>query len=122
LIDDCSLLCGRILRSSEDDIAAAAEAVERTLAHPLLARARAAESHGNCRRETPVTITDAHGQLIEGVVDLAFGETDGWVVVDFKTDADLAGEQATYERQIGIYADAIAESTGQRCNGILLRI
>lgn len=122
LIDDCSLLCGRILRSSEDDIAAAADAVERTLAHPLLARARAAQSEGNCRRETPVTLTDANGQLIEGVVDLAFGETDGWVVVDFKTDADLVGEQATYERQVGIYTAAIAESTGQRCNGILLQI
>jgi ATP-dependent helicase/nuclease subunit A len=122
LIDDCSILSGRILRSNEEDVLAAADAVERTLAHPLLARARAAETRGNCRRETPVTITDADGHLIEGVVDLAFGESDGWTVVDFKTDSDVGGDQTVYERQVGTYAEAIAKSTGQRCNGILLRI
>src|SRR5262245_3576039 len=122
VIDDCAILCGRILQSTEDDIASAAEAVERTLAHPLLDRARGAEARGECRRETPITLKDDAGFLIEGVVDLAFGEPGGWIVVDFKTDTDLLAEHAPYERQVAIYAEAIGQSTGQRCSGILLRI
>lgn len=122
LIDDCAMLCGRILGSSEEDVTAAADAVERTLAHPLLARAREAESRGECRRETPVTVTDDNGELIEGVIDLAFAEANEWTVVDFKTDTDLEAEGATYERQVGIYTHAIAQSTSRRCSGILLRI
>ena len=121
VINDCAQLCGRILRSNDDDITAAADAVERTLAHPLLARARAAEARGSCRRETPITITKGE-VLIEGIVDLAFGEDDGWTAIDFKTDADLEGEHATYERQVAIYAEAVAEATGEECRGILLRI
>lgn len=122
VIDECAQLCGRILRSVDEDVTAAADAAERTLAHPLLARARAAEARGMCRRETPITVMDRDANLIEGIVDLAFGEDDGWTAVDFKTDADLEGEHATYERQVAIYAEAIAESTGQRCRGVLLRI
>ena len=71
---------GRILSAPDEEIAAAIEAVQKVLAHELLARARAADARGACRRETPVTCTLADGTLIEGIVDLAFeeaGELDG---------------------------------------------
>ena len=63
-------------------------------AHPLLRRAAASARRGECRRETPVMLPGSGGELIEGVVDLAFREAAaGWTVVDFKTDAEIAGQQ-----------------------------
>ena len=38
-----------------------------------------------CKSEVP------GGAIVEGVVDLAFEEKDGWTVVDFKTDVDAYG-------------------------------
>ena len=60
------------------------------LGHDLLARARRAAARGACRRETPVTLTLEDGTLVEGVVDLAFEEDGAWIVVDYKTDRELA--------------------------------
>ncbi len=73
------------------DPASAAEAavlVERLLAHPVVARARAAR-----RRfvELPVLFRDdalEGAPLVEGKIDLLFEEEDGWVVVDWKPARD----------------------------------
>jgi ATP-dependent exoDNAse (exonuclease V) beta subunit len=91
------------------------------LAHDLLARARAAGARGRCRRETPVTYTLPDGTLVEGVVDLAFEDGGRWVVVDYKTDRELAalGEDQ-YRLQVALYASAIAQATGSPCDGVLL--
>ena len=98
----------------------AAEAVEatavarRVFAHDLLVRARSAAARGVCRRETPVTCTTPDGRLIEGVVDLAFEEAGHWNVVDYKTDRDpLSADAPLYQRQVALYAAAIARATGQ---------
>jgi len=115
-------LCVRILAASVEDGSAAVDAVEVALAHPLLRRAAAAETRGQCRRETPVTLRSDSGEVIEGIVDLAFAEDGTWHVVDFKTDADLTAEQAVYEKQVTLYRDAIANATGCPCEGYLLRI
>jgi ATP-dependent helicase/nuclease subunit A len=63
------------------------------------------------------------GTLVEGVVDLAFEERGGWIVVDYKTDREIAaaGEER-YRRQLALYASAIAQATGSRAAGILLRV
>jgi len=89
----------------------------------VLVRARAADARGACRRETPVTFTMPDGSLVEGVVDLAFEEDGVWTVVDYKTDRDIAavGEDR-YRRQVALYVAAIARATGQRANGILMRV
>ena len=86
-------------------------------------RARAAEARGACRRETPVTCTLPDGTMIEGIVDLAFEEQDGWTVVDYKTDRELAaiGEDR-YRRQVALYASAIAQATGRPASGVLIRV
>jgi ATP-dependent exoDNAse (exonuclease V) beta subunit len=58
--------------------------------------------------------------IMEGVIDLAFVENDEWVVVDFKTDADISGHRAQYERQLQWYAYALSRLTGLRIRASLL--
>ena len=47
-------------------------------------------------------------QVIDGVIDLAFREQDGWVIVDYKSDRDGKGVTSevlvTYKRQVELYA------------------
>jgi ATP-dependent helicase/nuclease subunit A len=113
----------RLLGLSSDDADAASLAVRQVLAHDVMGRARAAAARGECRRETPVTLTVEGGTLVEGVVDLAFREADRWVVVDFKTDRELsqAGEDR-YRRQVALYAAAITRATSSSAVGYLVRI
>lgn len=54
--------------------------------------------------------------VVEGVIDLAFKEPDGWVVADYKTDLgtdpDFRAREASYRRQVELYAEAWARLTG----------
>jgi ATP-dependent helicase/nuclease subunit A len=111
-------LTGRVFGATEAESAAASETVQRALAHPLLRRAAAAP----CRREMPLAIRLEDGTLVEGVVDAAFEEADGWTVVDFKTDVELAGRLDEYRRQVALYARAIAQATGRPARPVLLRV
>lgn len=56
--------------------------------------------------------------FVEGVVDLAFRETGGWVIADYKTDVgtdpDFSSRQEQYRRQVDLYADAWSKLTGER--------
>ena len=51
-------------------------------------------------------------------------EDDGavWTVVDFKTDVEIAGRTADYERQIDLYVRAVATATGEPARGVLLSV
>jgi ATP-dependent exoDNAse (exonuclease V) beta subunit len=111
---------GRIVGASDDEVAAATDAVFAALAHPLLRRAAAARARGELRRETPVWLQLEDGRLAEGVVDLAFREDGEWTVVDFKTDRDLVSHRASYQAQVRIYAAAVAAATGEAARGALL--
>lgn len=115
-------LYARILGADDTENAAAAAAVRSALTHPLMVRARVALVQGRCRRETPITLTLADGTLVEGVLDLAFQEKDAWTVVDFKTDRELEKELAHYKRQVGLYTLSVRRSTGQICEGVLMRV
>ena len=122
-IDDLADVHGRILSAPPEEVSAAGDAVERVLAHDLLARARGAAARGACRRETPVTTTLPDGTLIEGVVDLAFEDGGAWTVVDYKTDREIAAAgEDRYRRQVALYASAIAQATGIPASGVLVRI
>jgi ATP-dependent exoDNAse (exonuclease V) beta subunit len=112
----------RLVGATAPERVGASKVVCSVLSHDLLVRARQAESRGICRRETPVSVVDADGTLVEGQVDLAFEEDDGWVVVDFKTDADLRSELDAYRRQVTIYVRALAIATGRPARGVLLRV
>ncbi len=58
----------------------------------------------------------AAAEVLEGVIDLAFLEEDGWVIADYKTDIgtdpDFSRRRADYRRQVDLYADAWARLTG----------
>jgi ATP-dependent exoDNAse (exonuclease V) beta subunit len=66
----------------------------------------------------------AESLTVEGVVDLAFPESvagaERWVVVDFKTDADIAGRLDEYRVQLLLYLRAISQSTGVPARGVLM--
>jgi ATP-dependent exoDNAse (exonuclease V) beta subunit len=109
-----------ILGATEDEVSAAAEVVHHVLAHPLLQRAFEATKTHRCRREVPITWRDGE-TLIEGVVDLAFEEEAGWVVLDFKTDEEFRGD-ARADRQVGLYAAAVQQATTRPASAIVVRI
>jgi ATP-dependent helicase/nuclease subunit A len=112
-------LQGRILGAGPSEVAAATEVAVHALRHPLLRRAASAAA---CRRETAVLQRLEDGTLVEGVVDAAFADADGWTVIDFKTDAELGARAAVYKRQVALYARAISQATGGPARGVLLRV
>jgi ATP-dependent exoDNAse (exonuclease V) beta subunit len=75
------------------------------------------------RRETSVAVKLEDGVLVEGVVDLAFLDESGtWMVVDFKTDFEIAGRIEEYRNQVALYAGAIMQATDRVSRGVLLRL
>ncbi|MEE8546834.1 MAG: PD-(D/E)XK nuclease family protein, partial [bacterium] len=54
--------------------------------------------------------------LLTGVIDLAFKEPDGWVIVDYKTGGKRAEEVEKlaqhYRSQIGLYSESWEYITG----------
>ena len=115
-------LQGRVLGASEEEVTAAARVVQSVLLHPILMRARTALARDRCRREVPVTLTQPDRSIIEGVVDLAFEESNSWTVVDFKTDRELDTALEAYRHQVALYAAAITAATGQAAVAILMGI
>ena len=129
-----------MIGATEEEVAAAVERVTAAVAHPLLSRAAAAAREGGLRRETPVFLRTEAGEVVEGVVDLAFREradggaasaagssgADGspapwrWTVVDFKTDRDVEAASAAYEHQLGDYVRAVRAATGEEARAVLL--
>ena len=54
--------------------------------------------------------------LVQGVVDCAFLEADGWVLVDYKTDrveGDPTLWAERHRRQVELYAQALEQLTGR---------
>jgi ATP-dependent exoDNAse (exonuclease V) beta subunit len=115
-------LHGRILGAPADEIEAAVTTVAAALRHPLMERARKAAACAACYREIPVTLREDDGSLVEGLADLAFRENGEWIVVDFKTDQELAGAMERYRRQVAIYATAISRATSSSSEAFLFRL
>jgi ATP-dependent exoDNAse (exonuclease V) beta subunit len=113
---------GRVLGADAGEIAAAEAIVVRVLAHPVLQAAARANRGGRCYREMPVTWRTDTGAIIEGFVDLAYADESGLVVVDFKTDRELDGAIDRYQRQVRIYAAAIAAATGRPARAVLMQV
>jgi ATP-dependent helicase/nuclease subunit A len=121
-VEEFVSLHAKVLGASREEREEAALAVEHTLAHPLLERARKAWRSGQLRRETPVTITQSDGSLLEGILDLAFLEDKKWVVVDFKTDRELEAALEPYVRQVALYRTAVSWATEQEAVAIIMRV
>jgi ATP-dependent exoDNAse (exonuclease V) beta subunit len=93
-----------------DDIA---RLVRRALDSPLVKRAL---ESGRWWRETPVAGPVGDG-IVEGFIDLLFKEEDGFVIVDYKTDAlgsddEIERAMARYRLQGGGYALALSRASG----------
>ncbi len=82
-----------------------------------------ARPEAQARFESPFA-WDWDGVPVHGTLDLLFREAGGWRVVDFKTDRVTAGRSAEasapYLVQIGLYARALAEATGEPVRAGLL--
>jgi len=76
-------------------------------------------AHGN---SLPLTLRMSDGLLVEGIADLVFRESDEWIVVDFKTDQELAAELPAYRRQISIYASTVGKAKNTYTSAFLLRV
>ena len=93
------------------------ETVDRVRSHELWRRAMASGRHV---AEVPFAVERAKGEApvyLEGVIDLAFREPDGWVLVDYKTDtgADpgFADRVPAYREQLRIYSRAWEQLVGE---------
>src|SRR5690606_37456804 len=56
-------------------------------------------------------------EVVEGVIDLAFREDDGWVICDFKSDAAPGAKPervAQYRKQVELYAVCWERLTGEK--------
>jgi ATP-dependent exoDNAse (exonuclease V) beta subunit len=80
--------------------------VERALRSDLLKRAQQAEQ---VYRELPFTLMTADG-LMEGKIDLLFCEKGKWVLVDYKTDAQV--DVKRYVEQMRAYESALKQMVG----------
>jgi ATP-dependent exoDNAse (exonuclease V) beta subunit len=118
-VADVATVEGRLLGSTPAEVTAAVACVTAALGHPLVRRAAAAS---RLERETPLAIVLDDGTLVEGVVDAAFEDAQGWTVVDFKTDVELAARLEEYRRQVALYARAVAQATGRPATPVLLRV
>jgi ATP-dependent exoDNAse (exonuclease V) beta subunit len=107
---------GRSIRATAEEIDAAVDRIAAGLALPLFNRVRLADAADRCRRELPIAWWTG-GVLLEGTLDLAFEESTGWVVVDFKTDEQPG---SSHRRQLELYAQAIAQATSKPVSGVLL--
>jgi ATP-dependent exoDNAse (exonuclease V) beta subunit len=118
---------GRMLGATDEEMVAAKRAAAAALAHPLFDAARAAK---RVLRETALHLKMPDGSLAEGACDLAFTTADELVVVDYKTDVDVTAKRADYERQIQLYAAALAAnlspagaaSTGPSARGVIFLV
>ena len=60
--------------------------------------------------------------LVQGIIDVFFRESDGIVLLDYKTDRVKSENElvSLYERQLQIYADAIEGSFNEKVKELLL--
>jgi ATP-dependent exoDNAse (exonuclease V) beta subunit len=69
-------------------------------------------------------LTLKDGNLVEGVIDLAFrddtAEFAGWTVVDFKTDREFEETHERYVAQVRVYSKAVSAATSALARGVLL--
>ena len=115
-IADHAHVQARLLGATPEETDAAISAVGAALAHPVLVEARKALE---VRRELPLQVRLPDGVLAEGVVDLAYRDASGWVVVDFKTDADPALRKDEDVRPVALYSFALRRATGAAGRGVL---
>ena len=126
-VAELSALHAKLLGATDAEQAAARVIGVAVLKHPRMDEARAAQAAGRrVWREAPVSlrIDDGSGtpEMVDGQIDLAYETEQGWIVIDFKTDIEIATAKDAYVRQVSIYLDAVRRATGQPAAGLILKI
>ena len=126
-VQELAALHAKLFAAPDDERDAAAGIAIKLLKHPRFESARAAEAAGRrVWREAPVSLCingkDGETQLVDGQVDLAYETGAGWVVVDFKTDIEIASAADAYKQQVALYVEAVKRATGKPATGVLLRV
>jgi ATP-dependent helicase/nuclease subunit A len=109
----------RLLGATDEEIVAATRAVEGCLDHALMDLARRS---ARVHREVPIVIRTGANSLLDAVIDLTFRDDEGWIVVDFKTDAEDPGRVSKYRRQVGWYVHGMEVIRNERVTGWLLHL
>ncbi len=135
-VSDLAALHAKLFAAPDDERDAAAGIAIKLLTHPRFEAARKAEAAGRrVWREAPVSMRldpstslragdapESTVHLVDGQIDLAYEADDGWVVVDFKTDIEIASAQDAYKQQVALYVEAVRRATGKPATGVLLRV
>ena len=126
-VAELSALHAKLLGATDEEQAAARVIGVAVLKHPRMDQARAAQAAGRrVWREAPVSlrIDDGSGtpEMVDGQIDLAYETEQGWMVIDFKTDIEIATAKDAYVRQVSMYLDAVRRATGQPAAGLILKI
>jgi ATP-dependent helicase/nuclease subunit A len=112
--DRIAELHGRRIGCTELEVTAGAAVARAAMQHPLLNLAQAVEVH----REYPISVTLASGEIVEGVIDLAWSDGESWTVIDYKTGR----AEVQYKTQVRLYALALQRATGLPARAILLEV
>ena len=105
------------------------ESVARAIGSPIWRRAQESSERLVEAPFSYLACEDGFDTVVRGVIDLAFREQDGWVLVDYKSDqAGKDSEKASqllaarYAAQLAAYAEAWSKVTGERVveQGLLL--
>jgi ATP-dependent exoDNAse (exonuclease V) beta subunit len=121
-------LHSRMFAATPEETAASAAIGRSVIEHARWQEARAAAAAGRrVWREVPVCLrvdgeAGAPATIVDGQVDLAYETAAGWMVIDFKTDVEMASARDAYSRQVALYAEAVSKATGRPATGILLRV
>jgi len=126
-VAELSALQAKLLGATDEEQVAARVIAVTVLKHPRMVEARAAETSGRrVWREAPVSLRmdDGSGapRIVDGQIDLAYETEQGWMVIDFKTDIEIATAQDAYVQQVSVYLDAVSRATGRPAAGIILQI
>ena len=126
-VEELAALHAKLLGAGDEEQASARVIAVNVLKHPRMAEARAAEAAGRrVWREAPVSLRTDDGsgvpQMVDGQIDLAYETDSGWMVIDFKTDIEIATAQDAYVRQVSTYLDAVRRATGRPATGLILKI
>jgi len=109
----------RATGAANEERSAAVRAVGAALRHRVFDEVRRANK---LRRNAPIQLREDDGTLLEGVLDLAYRDADGWVVVDFKTDDPSSAAGGRYARQVHLYSEAIRRATGEAARSVLFAV
>ncbi len=107
-------LHGRRIGATEREITTAVALAYATMQHPLINPVQPVEIH----REYPICVALANGEIIEGVIDVAWSDGSAWTVVDYKTGRAEKRHQA----QVQLYALALQQATGLPARAFVLDI